>query len=105
MHPEKIASVGTVARGIHIREEKLSVLLIEKFVVGVENRTTLKLYVDPKTPTRELFPTIEGMMFKTWLMDTPVQKNQMLLLIHSLSIALVESEPSLCSKSSFMTLQ
>ena len=54
VHPGKNASVGIVARGIHIREEKLPALLMENYVMGVGSKTTLKLYVDPNIPTREL---------------------------------------------------
>ena len=65
MHPEKNASVGIVARGIHIREEKLPALLMENYVAGVGSKTTLKLYVDPKIPTRETSPRIRNVTFKT----------------------------------------
>ena len=105
MHPEKNASVGIVAKGIHIREEKLPALLMENYVAGVGSKTTLKLYVDPKILTRETSPRIRNATFKTSLMRTPVQKNRMILPIHSLSTALVKSNHSLCSKSLFMTLQ
>ena len=64
MHPAEVASVGIVARGTHIREEKRPALLMENLAVGVENKTTLKLYADPKILTREMSPTIENGTFK-----------------------------------------
>ena len=70
MHPEKNASVGIVARGIHIQEENLPALLMENYVVGVGSKTTLKLYVDPKIPSRETSPRIRNVAFKTLLMKT-----------------------------------
>ena len=48
VHPAKIASVGTVAKGIHIREEKHPALRMENLAVRVANKTISKLYADPK---------------------------------------------------------
>ena len=63
--PGKNASVGIVARGIHIREEKLPAVLMENYVMGVGSKTTLKLYVVPNIPTRETNPRIRNVAFKT----------------------------------------
>jgi hypothetical protein len=38
---------------------------MENLAVGVENKTTLKLYADPKILTREMSSTIENGTFKT----------------------------------------
>ena len=65
MHSAEVASVGTVGTGTHIREEKLPALLMENLAVGVENKTTLRLYADPKILTREMSSTIENGTFKT----------------------------------------
>ena len=65
LHPAKVASVGTVAKGIHIREEKRPALRMENLAVGVANKTILKLYVDPKILTRETTPKTENGTFKT----------------------------------------
>ena len=69
------------------------VLLMENLAVGVENKTTLKLYADPKILTREISSTV-----KTWSMNTPVRTNRMILLIRFLSIALTKRNRSPCSK-------
>ena len=65
IHPAKVASVGTVAKGIHIREEKRPALRKESLAVGVANKTILKLYADPKILTREMIPKLENGTFKT----------------------------------------
>ena len=60
-----VGIVGVVARDIHILEEKLPALLMENYVVGVGSKTTLKLYEDPKIPTRETSPRIKNVALKT----------------------------------------
>ena len=65
IHPAKVASFGTVAKGIHIREEKRPALRKESLAVGVANKTILKLYADPKILTREMIPKLENGTFKT----------------------------------------
>ena len=88
LHPAKVASVRTVAKGIHIREEKRPALRMENLAVGAANKTILKLYADQKILPREMTPKLENGTFKTLGITNPAPKYPTILLIHSLLVPL-----------------
>ena len=94
IHPEKSASVGIVARGIHIREEKLSALLMENYVVGVGSKTTLKLYLDPKIPTRETSPRIRNVRGVQNLVDEKSSSEELDDIAYTFSVNSTSKEQS-----------
>ena len=94
MHAEKSASVGIVARGIHIREEKLSALLMENYVVGVGSKTTLKLYLDPKIPTRETSPRIRNVRSVQNLVDEKSSSEELDDIAYTFSVSSTSKEQS-----------
>ena len=63
--PREKCKCRNCGKGYPHPEEKLPALLMENDVVRVGSKTTLKLYVDAKIPTRENSPRIRNVAFKT----------------------------------------